>query len=195
MRSVIHGRAMARMRSLSRAAASGRAVITARPMGGSLRSGGEGQSVVELALILPILLMTISFMFSIGMAMLSFVHLDNATSNAAIGQLAPARSGSTGSDICANIVTAVTSQVGSSYTPANITYTVKITNSSGATVTYGPTTGSGFSCGAALTTLQADTTHTNTPGSLSLTYPYTWVPVFLKTMTGSLTATQPVAVY
>jgi Flp pilus assembly protein TadG len=170
-------------------------VITARPFVGSLRSGDEGQSLIELALVLPMLMMTITFMFSIGMAMLSFVQLDSATSNAAIGQLAPDRDGAISSDPCAAIVTTVTSQLGSNFTAANLTYTVTITNSAGATVTYGPTTGSGFSCGAAYTTLHADTTHNNTPGSLTISYPYSWVPVIMKSMSGNLTATQPVAVY
>jgi Flp pilus assembly protein TadG len=178
-----------------RAAALGRTRAEARSIGDRLcaylRSGGEGQSLVEFALVLPMLLMTLTFMFSLGLGMLSYEQLAGATSYAALSQLATAR-GVTG-DPCNAIELSVSGAL-PSWKAANLTYTVTIQNSSGTNVTYGPTTGTGFSCTAAYSALYPTTTN-NTPGSLTVSYPYTWIPVFMQHMTGNLTATQPVTVY
>jgi hypothetical protein len=132
-------------------------------------------------------------MFSIGLAMLTYVHLYSATSYAAVNYLAPAR-GVT-ADPCAAIVTAVTTAVPATLNASNLTYTVTIQNASLATVTYGPTTGSGFSCTAAATILDAEGYPTNTAGTLTVSYPFTWIPVVLRQMSGKLQASVGVTVY
>jgi len=146
--------------------------------------------MVEFAVVLPMLLMVVTFMFSVSMAMISFEQLNVATANAALFQLAPARNVLT--DPCSSIQTAVTTAL-PGWTAAKFTYTVTVQNSSGSNVTYGPTTGAGFSCTAAYTVLSAD--QASTPASLTVTYTYSWLPVYLQHMTGNLSVTQPITVY
>lgn len=192
--SSLHGRARALLRGYCRAKTSRIAGVRARPFSGRfpafICASVEGQSLVEFALVLPMLLMVVTFMFSISMAMLSFEQLNNATTNAALHQLATARNVLT--DPCSSIQTAVTSAL-PNWSAAKFTYTVTIQNSSGTNVTYGPTTGSGFSCTGAYTVLSAD--QSNTPASLTVSYTYSWMPVYLQKMTGNLSVTQPVTVY
>jgi Flp pilus assembly protein TadG len=158
--------------------------------GALLCSDVEGQSLVEFSLVLPMLLMVVTFMFSISMAMLSYEQLSSATAGAALQQLAPARN--VLADPCNSIQTAVTSAL-PSWSAAKFTYTVTIQNSTGTNVTYGPTTGSGFSCTGAYTVLSAD--QASTPASLAVSYTYAWLPVYLQHMSGNLAVTQPVTVY
>jgi Flp pilus assembly protein TadG len=146
--------------------------------------------MVEFAVVLPMLLMVVTFMFSISMAMISYEQLVTATANAAFQQLAPARN--VLADPCNSIVTAVTTAL-PSWSAAKFTYTVTIQNSSGTNVTYGPTAGSGFSCTAAATVLSADSS--STPATLAVSYTYSWIPVYLQKMSGNLSVTQPVTVY
>jgi Flp pilus assembly protein TadG len=146
--------------------------------------------MVEFALVLPMLMMVVTFMFSISMAMISYEQLNTATANAALLQLAPARN--VLADPCSSIQTAVTYAL-PSFTASKLTYTVTIQNSSGTNVTYGPKTGTGFSCTAAYTVLSAD--QPGTPASLTVSYTYSWLPVYLQHMKGNLSVTQPVTVY
>ena len=168
--------------------------VKARSIGGRFRAllcfDVEGQSLVEFAVVLPMLLMVVTFMFSICMAMINFEQLDTATANAALLQLATARNVLT--DPCSTIQTSMTTSL-PSWSASKFTYTVTIQNSSGTNVTYGPTTGSGFSCTAAATVLSADSTAT--PATLTVSYTYSWLPVYLQKMTGNLSVTQPVTVY
>jgi hypothetical protein len=135
--------------------------------------------------------MVLTFMFSISMAMISYEQLSSAVAGAAQQDLVNALV-VTGGDPCASIETAVSSALPSSFKASNLIYTMKILNSSAQTVTYGPTTGTGFSCTGAVTVLQADQTanQQTTSGTLTVSYPYTWIPVFLQNMTGNLTVSQ-----
>jgi Flp pilus assembly protein TadG len=155
-----------------------------------LSSNVDGQSLVEFALVVPMLLMVLTFMFSLSMAMISYEQLNSATSSAALQVLATSRN--VLADPCASVESSVSTAL-PGFTASKLTYTVTIQNSSGSNVTYGPTTGTGFSCTGAATVLSAD--NTSTPGSLTVSYPYTWIPVYLQKMTGNLSATQPVTVY
>lgn len=190
----LRGHARSLLHGFCRAQSACGANVKARSIGG--RSGAllcsdvEGQSLVEFALVLPMLLMVLTFMFSISMAMISFEQLNVATANAALLQLAPARN--VDPNPCSSIQTAVTTSL-PSWTASKLTYTVTIQNSSGTNVTYGPTTGTGFSCTAAYTVLAAD--QTATPASLTVSYTYSWLPVYLQHMAGNLSVTQPVTVY
>jgi Flp pilus assembly protein TadG len=155
-----------------------------------LRYGDEGNAMVEFAFMLPLLMMILTFMFSLSMAMISYEQFNSATSSAALEQLAPARN--VLADPCSSIQTAITTAL-PGWNASKFTYSVTIQNSSGSNVTYGPTTGAGFSCTAAYTVLSAD--QTSTPASLSVSYPYSWMPVFMQHMAGNLSVTQPVTVY
>jgi len=155
-----------------------------------LSSNVEGQSLVEFAVVLPMLLMILTFMFSISLAMISYEQLNSATSSAALQVLATSRN--VLSDPCASVETSVSTAL-PGFTSSKLTYTVTIQNSSGTNVTYGPTTGTGFSCTAAATVLSEDAP--STPGLLTVSYPYTWIPVYMQKMTGNLSVTQPVTVY
>jgi Flp pilus assembly protein TadG len=157
---------------------------------GFLHSDVEGQSLVEFALVVPMLLMVLTFMFSLSMAMISYEQLNSATSSAALQVLATSRN--VLADPCASIESSVSTAL-PGFTASKLSYTITIQNSSGSNVTYGPTTGTGFSCTAAATVLSAD--GTSTPASLTVSYPYTWIPVYLQKMTGNLSVTQPVTVY
>jgi len=190
----LRGQAGAVLHGFCRAAASFRSSAKARSMNGRLHaflsSDIEGQSLVEFAIVLPMLVMIITFMFSISMAMISFEQLNGATSSAALQVLATSRN--VLADPCASVESSVSTAL-PGFTASKLTYTVTIQNSSGTSVTYGPTAGTGFSCTGAATVLSADTP--NTPGSLTVSYPYTWIPVYLQKMTGNLSVTQPVTVY
>lgn len=189
----LRGQTFGLMYGFHRAAMSNSASAKLRLLGGRLRAclhrGEQGQSAVEFALVLPMLLMTVTFIFAICMAMLSYEQLEAATSNAAFQQLATARNVT--ADPCSAIETSVSTTL-SNWTASKFVYTVTIQNSSGTAVTYGPTTGTGFSCTAAYTVLAADSA--NTSGTLTVSYPYSWIPVYLINLKGSLSATQAVNV-
>jgi len=190
----LRGQARAVLHGFCRAEAFCGASAKARTMSGRLRgflhSDVEGQSLVEFALVVPMLLMVLTFMFSLSMAMISYEQLNSATSSAALQVLATSRN--VLADPCASIESSVSTAL-PGFTASKLSYTITIQNSSGSNVTYGPTTGTGFSCTAAATVLSAD--GTSTPASLTVSYPYTWIPVYLQKMTGNLSVTQPVTVY
>lgn len=192
--SKLRGQARLFLHGYCHARASCGASVKARSIGGKFRallySDVEGQTLVEFAVVLPMLLMVVTFMFSISMAMLNYEQLNTATANAALLQLATARNVLT--DPCSSIQTSITTSL-PSWSASKFTYTATIQNSSGTNVTYGPTTGAGFSCTAAATVLSADSTAT--PASLTVSYTYTWLPVYLQHMAGNLSVTQPVTVY
>jgi hypothetical protein len=111
-------------------------------------------------------------------------QLGNATANAV--QVVAGESGLI-TDPCAQAVTSVTAAL-PGWTAAKLTYTMVITYPSGTTTTtatYGPTTGSGFSCtaGAALTSQ-------NYPVVLTVSYAYSWMPILRFSPSSPLTSTQ-----
>ena len=150
--SYLCGQVRAIRQGFCRAAASGRAGAKTRSAGGRLRaflrSGSEGQSLAEFAIALPMLLMVLTFMFSMTMAMITYEQLINAV-NVASTQILYNALVVSGGDPCASIQTMIDSTLPSSFDRSKLTFTVTIQNSSGQTVTYGPTTGAGFSCTAA----------------------------------------------
>jgi len=180
----------ARMRSLRCAAASETARAKARSVAerisSFLHSGEKGQATVEAALTMTFLMLPLLIgMFSICIAILNYEQMGTAVSNAAQYQLALARMVSP--DPCAAIAASITNALPApGWTAANFTYKITIQNSTGGTVTYGPTTGSGFSCTAAATVLSAD--GPNTTGTLTVSYPYTWIPVYMQHLTGTISA-------
>ena len=80
--SKLHGRALKFARSFCRATAPGSACARARSTGSwlrvCLRSGGEGQSLVEFALVLPVLALLLTGVFWVGINMCNYLALNNA---------------------------------------------------------------------------------------------------------------------
>ena len=109
-----------------------------------LRDGEEGNALVEFALVAPLMLLLMTGMFSVVMALMNYQQLGNAV-NTASQQVMAARSN--GSDPCAAVVSTVTTVL-PSWTASKFTYTVQIYTTATASTTYGPTTGSSFSCTA-----------------------------------------------
>lgn len=133
-----------------------------------LRDGEEGNALVEFALVAPLMLLLMTGMFSVVMALMNYQQLGNAV-NTASQQVMAARSN--GSDPCAAVVSTVTTVL-PSWTASKFTYTVQIYTTATASTTYGPTTGSSFSCTAGEANLTPDY-----PAAITVSYAYTWLPV------------------
>lgn len=85
--SYLHGKAMKRIHAIRRASASGRAGADLRTVNeetrAGLRSGDEGQSLVEFALILPMMLAIMTAILSIGLAYWNQQSLSQGVGSAA----------------------------------------------------------------------------------------------------------------
>jgi hypothetical protein len=163
----------------------GRARNSAERLCALLHTGNKGQATVEAALTMTFLMLPLLIgMFSICIAILNYQQIGIATSNAAGAELASCRS--ICADPCAQIQTYITTALPSpSWTAANFSYIVTVQTSTGGTHTYSGS-GAGFSCTAAATDLGAD--GPNTTGTLTVSYPYTWIPVYMQHMTGTIRA-------
>jgi Flp pilus assembly protein TadG len=141
----------------------------------------EGGSLVEFAIVLPLLLTVLTGSASFAMGFYSLQQLGNSTAGAV--QVAAAQSG-TIADPCAQAVESITASL-PGWTAGNLTYTLVITDASGAAHTYGPTTGSSFSCAPP----QADQVP-DEPVTLTVSYRYTWLPVLAFSPSSPLTSTE-----
>ena len=171
------------------AAASGRASAEALSIGdrlhSGLRFGDKGQALVEIALVMPLLLMLLVGMFSVGVAMIQYEMLGEATF-AGSQQFQNGRGILT--DPCASAAAAVTAAL-PNWVAANITYSASITDDTGTAQTIAASTGS-FSCSGG-----SDYLTQYEPATLTVSYPYTWIPIYgVKLGTGSLTRSQTVLV-
>ncbi len=184
----IYSRAGAQSSRNSCAAASV-ASIGSRPSGprfcARLRYGCEGQSLVEMALVMPVLLALIYGVVSIGMGMIVYEQLGEA---AFAGDQAMSQyEGVAGKDLCAQAYSAVTATLSapswSSAQASQITYSATLSIAGGATTPVPASTGS-FSCLAYLDDLGPKGQVTFT-----LSYPYTWMPIFGSKM-GTITMTR-----
>jgi Flp pilus assembly protein TadG len=171
------------------AAASGRVSAEARFIGNRLRSGlgigDQGQALVEAAIVLPLMLMLLVGMFSVGVAMIQYEMLGEATF-AGSQQFQNGRGILT--DPCASAATAVTAAL-PNWVAANITYSATITDNTGTAQTIPASTGS-FSCISGSNYLTQ-----YEPATFTVSYPYTWIPIYgMKLGTGALTRSQTVLV-
>jgi Flp pilus assembly protein TadG len=141
----------------------------------------EGGALLEFAVTLPLLMTVLTGAASFSMAFYSLQQLGNAVSSAS--QLIAAEQGLL-SDPCATTVTTVTGAL-PGWTASKLTYTMVITDSTGATHTYGPTAGSSFSC-----TAGASLESPNEPVVLTVSYAYSWLPVLAFSPSSPLSSTQ-----
>jgi Flp pilus assembly protein TadG len=175
----------------------GRTKLLARAAGRVLRRRGEeGATLVEFAITLPILMAMLTGTCSVAMAMYSLQRLANATTTAvqtvANGQgttigITVGTSTYSDSDPCEFAAAEVTSAL-SGWNGA-FSYTMVITDDTGATHTYSSTTSHGvttFSCTAGSTELAQ-----NEPVTLTVTYAYSWLPILaFKPTSINLTSSQ-----
>lgn len=147
--------------------------------------GQEGGSLVEFAVVLPLMMTVIMGAASFSMGLYSIQQLANATATAA--QQLGAETG-TITDPCATTATTVISAL-PNWTTSKLSFTLKITNTSGTVNTYasGSTygTGTAFSC-----TGGASQMAPNEPVVVQVTYAYTWFPILDFSPSSSLTATE-----
>jgi Flp pilus assembly protein TadG len=132
-----------------------------------LSSGEEGSTLVEFAMVAPVMLMIMMGIIVIGQTMGTYVQLIEATSNAA-RTLAVSRSNTL------NPCTTMTSAVSGGaplLNSANLTYTLALNSSLGANLgTYGPTQGS-LSCSSSSYT-SGPPSYLQQGGSASVTVTY-----------------------
>jgi Flp pilus assembly protein TadG len=159
-----------------------RATLLGRLAKRVLRFGSEdGGALVEFAVTLPLFMTVLTGTASFSLAFYSLQQLGNATSNAA--QLVAAEQGLL-TDPCATTVTSVTASL-PSWTASKLTYTEIITDSSGTTHTFGPTTGSSFSCTAGAADLAP-----NEPVTVTVSYAYTWLPILAFSPSSAISSSE-----
>ena len=129
----------------------------------------SGNAIVEMAFVAPIMMVILTGMASFAMALYAFQQLGYATSAAA--QQVGAEAGVTLTDPCARLSTLITAAL-PGWNSANFTYTIVITDGNGVAHTYGPTTGSSFSC-----TAGAGNMTLNQPMAVTVSYNYNWFPI------------------
>jgi Flp pilus assembly protein TadG len=156
-----------------------------------LRRGEEGNALIELAFVAPIMMLMLTGLASFAMALYSYQQLGYAVSAAA--QQVGAQQGLI-TDPCASLETDVTTAL-PGWTVSKFTYTTVITDGSGATHTFGPTAGSSFSC-----TGGANDMALNEPMTVTVSYQYNWFSIFTWrpnntfTPSGNLTVSEAVLV-
>lgn len=148
----------------------------------ALRFGSEeGSSLVEFAVTIPLFVTVLTGTASLSLGAYSMQQLGNATSGAV--QYIGAENG-LGTDPCAEAVTSVTGTL-PNWTASKFTYTEVITDLNDTTHTYGPTTGSSFSC-----TAGAGVMSQNKSVVLTVSYTYKWLPVLAFTPSSAITSTE-----
>lgn len=147
-----------------------------------LRCGEEGAALVEMALMSPFLLTVMLGMYSLSMALYNYEQLAYSTFNAA-QQVGAGRGLLT--DPCATVASEVPAGL-PSWTAANFTYTLTITDSTGTAHQYGPA-GSSFTCTAGASEMSQ-----NEPLKVGVSYTYTWLPAYLLNLSGNLATTETV---
>jgi Flp pilus assembly protein TadG len=134
-----------------------------------LNSCDRGQSIVEFALVIPVLLAILLAIFELGIFLLNYQTLTQAVNQGgvAIQQLSalPASSGGT-SDPCASVATAVIGSAGNLQTAG--TNGIQLTLQVGANSPVGPSAAAGFSCQDQASAVQAGGT---LPITVTGTYP------------------------
>jgi Flp pilus assembly protein TadG len=150
--------------------------------------GDEGTALVELAIAVPILMMLLTGAASFALGFYSLQQLGNATANAT--QYEAAQQGIS-TNPCTDIVTQITTTL-PSWTASKFSYSISITDSSGTAHLF-PTTAGSMDSGSAFTcaSLASDEAQ-NEPITVTVSYTYSWLPVFRFTPSSALTSTDTV---
>ena len=138
--------------------------------------GEEGSQLVEFAMVAPVFLVLLTGMASFAMALYSYQELGYAVSGAV--QSVASQQGLV-ADACAAIVSDVDATL-PNWNSSNFKYTLQIYETSSTSVTAGPTTGTGFSCTADTADMTA-----YEPITLTVVYPYVWLPIMGWSRTGN----------
>jgi len=167
-----HGKVMKLLGGCNPGTASGGAGARARSIGARLRvrlgSGQEGQSLVEFAAVLPLLILMVLGMCSISLALIAYQQLGEAVSYATLVVLAPANGTLNGGDPCASVAASVTSQL-PSWNASNFHYTVTFWDTSGTAHSSGALAGPSPSCSSIHTDMTS-----GKAVQVTVTYQYTW---------------------
>ena len=133
-------------------------------VGAFLRSGEEGQALVEMWIVLPVFLILLTGVFTFGIAYVNKMTLTTAVSEAS-QTLAASRSLSTDLDPC-DIAWKALTAVATNLNPAQIAMTITFNSgsaNSGSPITVGSLSTPGpLSCSGNWSTFQATQTETNT---------------------------------
>jgi Flp pilus assembly protein TadG len=121
-----HEQSMTSLHGMSRGAVTERVSIPVRPIGGRfracLRSGDEGQSIVEFAFVLPLMVLLVMGLFGLGLFIAYYQALTQATGEAA---QTLAKSRAITADPCATTLTALEAASPLHLNPSSITLTVQ----------------------------------------------------------------------
>jgi len=156
----------------------------------------EGTSLVELAITLPIMLTLLTGAASFSLAFYFLQQLGSATTTGV--QLVAADQGLV-SDPCETAAAAVEASL-PNWTTTKMTFTMTWTDSSNSSHTEGPiaeASSTSFSCPTAGdgSTDTSTAIAPNTPVVLTVSYSYSWLPVFKFAPSSPLTSTQASLAY
>lgn len=152
----------------------------------------EGNALIELAFVAPIMMLMLTGLASFAMALYSYQQLGYAV--AAAAQQVGDEQGLI-SDPCATLESDITTAL-PGWTVSKFTFSATITDSSGTAHAFGPTVGSGFSCGPSGGSDMA----LNEPMAVTVSYQYNWFSIFTWrpnntfTPSGNLSVTESVLV-
>ena len=158
--------------------------------------GEKGSSLVELAISLPIMLMLLTGAASFSLAFYFLQQLGNATTSGV--QLIAADQGLV-SDPCETGAAAVEGGL-PNWATTKLTFTLNWTDSTGGSHTQGPTlesSSTAFSCATAGdgSTDTSTAIGPNTPVVLTVSYSYTWLPMYKFSGSSALSSTQAALAY
>jgi Flp pilus assembly protein TadG len=151
----------------------------------------EGNALIELAFVAPIMMLMLTGLASFAMALYSYQQLGYAVASAS--QQVGAEQGLI-TDPCSTLESDITTSL-PGWTVSKFTFTTVIADSSGTNHTFGPTAGSGFSCTAGASDMAL-----NEPMSVTVSYQYNWFSIFTWrpnntfTPSGNLTVSESVLV-
>lgn len=145
--------------------------------------GESGSTLMEFAFVIPMLMTVLTGAASFSLAFYNLQQLGNATATA-VQAVAAEQGLASDDDPCAYAATTITGAL-PSWTASKFTYTEVITDNTGTSHKYGPTTGNTFSCSAGSAFL-----FQNYPVVLTVSYSYSWLPILAFSPKSPLTAVQ-----
>ncbi|MFZ0337302.1 MAG: TadE/TadG family type IV pilus assembly protein [Terracidiphilus sp.] len=169
--------------------------VRLRRRGAGLESE-DGTSLVELAIALPIMLMLLTGAASFALALYSLQQLGSAATSSV--QLVAEDQGLV-TDPCETAAAAVEAAL-PNWTTTKLHFTLSWTDAAGGAKSAGPTqesSSTAFTCASAGdgSTDTATAIAPSTPVILTVSYDYTWMPMFKFSASSALTSTQAALAY